>query len=175
MATAGERYNRMARLLHWLIAALVIANLLTGLFHGAFEGIVRLIPLHKSLGLTILALTLVRIAWRLTWTHPPFPPGVTLAEAVAARAVQGTFYALMLIMPMTGWIMASAGKYPLTWFGLLDVPKLAVTQTDPAYLVGRNAHEVLGWLFAALAMLHIAAAMRHHFLLRDRVLQRMLG
>lgn len=175
MTTASERYDRTARLLHWLIAGLVIANLLTGLFHEAFEGVVRLVPLHKSLGLTILALTVLRIAWRVTWTHPPLPPSVTPAEAVAARGVQGAFYALMLIMPMTGWIMASAGKYPLTWFGLIDVPKFAVTQTDAAYLVGRSAHEVLGWLFAALAVLHVAAALRHHFVLRDRVLQRMLG
>jgi cytochrome b561 len=174
MTSASERYNRTAQALHWLIAALVIANLLIGLFHGAFEGVVRLIPVHKSIGLTVLALTVIRILWRLTWTHPPFPDSVTRAEAAAARGVQGTFYGLMLAMPLTGWVMASAGKYPLTWFGLIDIPKFAVTQTDPAYLVGRTAHEVLGWLFAGLAVLHIAAALRHHFILRDRVFRRML-
>lgn len=175
MTTASERYNRTARLLHWLIAGLVIANLAIGLFHEALEGVVRLIPVHKSIGLTILALTVVRILWRLTWSHPPFPAHVTRAEAAAALGVQGAFYGLMVAMPLTGWIMASAGKYPLTWFGLFDIPKFAVTQTDPAYLVGRSAHEVLGWLFAALAVLHIAAALRHHFVLKDRVLQRMIG
>lgn len=174
MMIAADRYNRGARALHWIIAVLVIGNIAGGLLHEAVEDTINLIPLHKSAGMTVLALTLVRIAWRFTWRAPPHPAGTSRAEAVAARAVHLVLYGLMLAMPLSGWIMASAGKYPLTWFGLFDLPKLAVTRTDPAYLVGREAHELLGWLFAALAVLHIAAALRHHFILRDRVLERML-
>lgn len=168
-----ERYNRVAQALHWIIALLVIANLASGLLNEALEDVIRLIPLHKSIGMTVLALTLVRIAWRFTWRAPPYPAGLSRREIAAAKGVQGLFYGLMLAMPLSGWIMASAGKYPLTWFDLADLPKLAVTRTDPTYLVAREAHELLGWLFVMLALLHIAAALRHHFVLKDNVLKRM--
>lgn len=174
MIGARVRYNRGARALHWLMAALVLANLLSGLLNDALEDTVRLIPAHKAMGMTILALTVVRILWRFTWQHPPYPRTVTRWEATSARIVQGMFYGLMLIMPVSGWIMASAGKYPLSWFGLFDLPKLAVARTDPAYLVGREAHGILGWLLLALLVLHVGAALRHHFLLRDNVLERMM-
>lgn len=174
MTLAGQGYNRGARLLHWLIALLVIANLMIGMFHGALEGVVRLIPVHKSIGMTVLALSVIRIFWRFTWTHPPYPATVTRWEAFTARLVQAVFYGLIIIMPLTGWIMASAGKYPLNWFGLMDLPKFAISKTDTVYLVGREAHGILGLLFAALVILHVAAALRHHFLLKDGVLQRMI-
>lgn len=174
MTDAGERYNRGARVLHWLMAVLVTANLLSGLLNDAIEDTVRLIPAHKAMGMTILALTVVRILWRFTWQQPAYPGTVTRWEATSARVVQGVFYGLMLIMPLSGWIMASAGKYPLTWFGLFDLPKLAVARTDPTYLVGREAHGILGWLLLALVVLHVGAALRHHFLLRDNVLKRMM-
>lgn len=174
LAGQGERYNHVARALHWIIALLVIGNIAGGLLHDALEDTINLIPIHKSVGMTVLALTLVRIAWRFTWRAPAHPAGMGALEVLAARATHLVFYALMLAMPLSGWIMASAGKYPLNWFGLIDLPKLAVTRADPAYLIGREAHELLGWLFAALAVLHIAAALRHHFFLRDGVLKRML-
>lgn len=173
MSEAEQRYNRGARALHWLMALLIIANLIGGLLNEALEDVIRLIPTHKAIGMTVLALTVVRILWRFTWRHPAYPASVTRWEAFTARAVQAVFYGLMLIMPVTGWIMASAGKYPLSWFGLVDLPKLAVTRSDPAYMIGREAHEILGWLFLALVILHVGAALRHHFILNDPVLKRM--
>lgn len=173
MNAADQRYNRGARALHWTIAVLVIANLATGLFHNALEDTIRLIPTHKATGMTILALSLARIAWRFTWQRPAYPETVTRLEALAARAVQALFYGLMIVMPLTGWIIASAGKYPLDWFGLFDIPKLAVSRQDPAYTIGHEAHEVLGWLFLALVALHVAAALRHHLILKDGILRRM--
>lgn len=168
-----ERYNRTARALHWSIAVLVIANLAGGLLHDALEDVVNLIPAHKAVGMTVLALTLVRIGWRVTWRAPAYPGTMSRAAIGAAHALHAAFYALLLAMPLSGWIIASAGKYPLTWFGLFAIPKLAVTRGDPAYLVGHEAHEVLGWLFLALVLVHVAAALRHHFVLRDGVLARM--
>jgi cytochrome b561 len=173
MNLAAERYNRGARALHWAIAVLVIANLASGLLHESLEGVIRLIPLHKATGMTVLALTILRILWRFTWRAPPYPPAMSGWQITLARIVQGGFYALMVIMPVSGWIMASAGKYPLSWFGLFDLPKLAVTRDGLVYLAGRNAHEVLGWLFLAMVVLHVAAALRHHFVLKDEVLRRM--
>lgn len=169
-----ERYNHVARALHWIIAVLIIGNLAGGLLHEAIKDTVNLIPIHKASGMTVLALSLVRVAWRFTWRAPAYPPGMSALQSTAARATHLVFYGLMLAMPMSGWIMASAGKYPLSWFGLIDLPKLPVTRDDPLYGIAREAHEVLGWLFLALAVLHIAAALRHHFMLRDSVLRRML-
>ena len=174
MADTAERYNRVARLLHWSIAVLVIGNIAGGLLHEPLEGVVRIIPVHKAVGITVLALTLVRIAWRFTWRAPTHPVGMGALEMAAARAVHLAFYGLLLAMPLTGWIIASAGKYPLSWFGLFDLPKLAVTRSDALYRVGSAGHEFLGWLFLALAIVHIAAALRHHLLLKDNVLRRMM-
>jgi cytochrome b561 len=174
MEDTPERYNRVARFLHWSIAALVIGNIAGGLLHEPLEDVVRLIPVHKAIGMTVLALTLVRIAWRFTWRAPPHPAGMSALEIAAARAVHGVFYGLMLAMPLTGWIIASAGKYPLSWFGLFDLPKLPVTRADPLYGAASEGHEILGWLFLALAILHIAAALRHHVLIKDNVLRRMM-
>lgn len=173
MSESQERYNRGARALHWIIALLIIANLASGFFHEALSDAIRLIPLHKATGMTILALSVARILWRFTWRHPAYPATVTRWEALAARSVQAIFYALMIVMPVTGWIIASAGKYPLSWFGLFDLPKLPVTREGTAYAIGHPAHELLGWLFLGLVILHVAAALRHHFILRDGVLRRM--
>lgn len=168
------RYNAVARALHWSIALLVVFNLASGLVNEALENTVRLIPLHKAVGLTILVLTLVRIGWRLTWARPPYPVTMSRAEVGAAQAVHAAFYILMLAMPLTGYVMASAGKYPLEWFGLFDVPKAAIVRDSAVYTLSRTAHGVLGWLFLGLALLHVAAALRHHLVLRDEVLRRML-
>lgn len=173
MSAAEQRYNRGARALHWLIAVLVIANLSTGLFHEYVDDTIRLIPTHKATGMTILALSVARVLWRFTWRHPAYPETVKRWEAFTARSVQAVFYALMIVMPVTGWIIASAGKYPLAWFGLFDLPKLPVSREGSAYAVGHPMHEYLGWLFAALVVLHVAAALRHHFILKDGVLRRM--
>ena len=170
---SDERYNAVARALHWIIAVLIIGNIAGGLLHEPLEDVVNLMPLHKASGLTVLVLSLVRIAWRLTWRAPAQPAGMSAFEVFAAKTTHIVFYALMLAMPLTGWIMASAGKYPLSWFGLFDWPKLAVTRESPVYGIAHEGHELLGWLTLALVVLHVGAALRHHFLLKDNVLRRM--
>lgn len=170
---SDERYNAVARALHWIIAALIIGNIAGGLLHEPLEDVVNLMPLHKASGLTVLVLSLVRIAWRLTWRAPAYPAEMSALEVFAAKATHFAFYALMLAMPLTGWIMASAGKYPLSWFGLFDWPKLPVTRESPLYGIAHEGHELLGWLTLALVVLHVGAALRHHFLLKDNVLRRM--
>lgn len=173
MSQAEERYNRGARTLHWLIAALVIANLATGLLHDPLEPYMRIMPIHKATGITILALSLARIAWRFAWAHPPYPDTVSREEILAARTVQVLFYGLMIVMPLTGYVLASAGKFPLEWFGLFDIPKMPISAESPMVSASREAHGLLGWLFTALVVLHVAAALRHHFILKDGVLRRM--
>jgi cytochrome b561 len=81
----------------------------------------------------------------------------------------------MLILPLTGWIMSSAGDRPLNWFFLFDVPKFGVDKGGALYGVSHEAHELLPWIWVMLIVLHIAAALRHHFVLKDDVLRRMIG
>ncbi|MEO1969858.1 MAG: cytochrome b [Sphingomonadaceae bacterium] len=174
MSIDSLRYNRAARILHWLIALMVIANLLSGFLHDQLAPYFRLMPLHKSTGLTILILSFIRLGWRAAWRRPPYPASVGRTEIAVANAVQATFYGLMIAMPVTGWIIASAGKYPLSWFGLADITKFQVDRNAAIYHTSHGMHEILGWLFLALIVLHVAAGLRHHLLLRDNVLRRMV-
>ena len=166
------RYNSTARAFHAVIAILVIINLGIGLLNDSLEKTINLIPLHKSIGFTVLGLTIVRIAWRFTWKTPEYRPALKRFELLLAKTVHGVFYALLLAIPLTGWIFSSAGKYPLAWFGL-PIPKFALTKADPIVGLSKEGHEILGFLMLALVVLHVAAALRHHFILKDGVLRRM--
>jgi cytochrome b561 len=168
-------YNRIARMLHWTIGLLVIANIMLGLFHDGLGGILPAMPVHKAIGVTVVFLTLIRIAWRFGHRPPPLPAAMPAWEKGAAHLTHLAFYALLLILPLTGWIMVSAGDRPLNWFWLFDIPKFAVTKADAFVGLSRATHEPLGLIFGALALIHIAAALRHHFVLKDNVLRRMLG
>ncbi len=169
-----SRYSAVAIALHWVIGIAIIGNLIGGLTHDAFPKDQRAIimGLHKSMGLTILMLTLVRIGWRLANPPPPLPVHMTGGERVLARSTHMGFYALMLAMPMTGWALSSAGPRPLLWFGLFDWPKLPVD----AAMRGTfgETHEILGWLMIAMIALHVAAVIKHMWFDRDDLLARML-
>ncbi|HKY80287.1 MAG TPA: cytochrome b [Sphingobium sp.] len=170
-----DRYSLVARLLHWIMAILILFNLWLGFAHDALPREWQVMPVHKSVGLTVLALAILRLGWRLTHRPTPLPRELPAWERAAAKAAHYSFYAFMLFMPLTGWIMTSAGNRPLTWFFLFDIPKFAVSKGDPVVAFSAEAHEIVGFLWAALILLHVAAALRHHFILKDGVLRRMLG
>lgn len=171
----GERYSSVAILFHWTIALLVIVNLIIGIGHESIPALRAWMPGHKAIGITVLVLTLARLAWRLAHRPPALPGSVTPAERRAAHAAHWGLYTLMVLMPLTGWMMVSGPgpgpARPLSWFGVFDVPLLPVGKAASG--LGANAHGVLGWLMLALVVLHIAGALRHHFLLRDATLARM--
>jgi len=170
----GEHYSRGAIAFHWGIAALILFNLIGGLFHDAMPRAWGVMPIHKSVGMAVLLLTLGRIGWRLTHTPPRLPAAMPAWEKTAANAVHFLLYALMLILPLTGWLLSSNPERPrpIDWFGLFQIPVLPAT-SDIAHNA-HEAHELLGFLMAGLVLVHIAAALRHHFLLRDGVLARMI-
>ncbi|WP_404479891.1 cytochrome b [Novosphingobium sp. BL-52-GroH] len=170
----NAKYNAGARALHWTIAALIIANLASGLLHDALEGVVAVMPVHKAIGLTVLVLSLARLGWRMAWKAPAYPGSMGRGEIALAHAVHAVLYAFMIAMPLSGWIMSSAGKYPLTWFGVFQWPKLPVVKDSMLYEIGHGFHGIGGWVLLALVLGHVAAALRHQFLLRDTVLRRML-
>lgn len=169
-----DRYSWGAIWLHWSIAALVLVNLTLGLFHESLlDGIKWVIPIHKAIGITVLALTLARIAWRLMHRPPPLSVEMVAWERTAAKVVHWSFYVLLLALPVSGWMLSSnpARLRPMSWFGLFPIPPLPIS--GAAANLGHEAHGVLGYLMAALVAVHIAAALRHHFVLRDSVLARM--
>lgn len=174
--SALERYSSTAIVLHWAIAALILANFPLGFFNEAIESASGASPmwLHKSIGLTVLALSIARVAWRATHRPPALPETMIGWRASASTAVHRTFYVLILAVPLSGWLRTSAGTYPLTWFGLLDIPKFPIERDSLEAVLAESAHDVLAWTMLGLVALHSMAALHHHFVLRDEVLRRML-
>jgi cytochrome b561 len=181
---SATRYGVVAMTLHWLIAAAVLALLGLGMVMVRlslgdplkFE----LYQLHKSIGLSVFVLSCARLGWRLASPPPPLPSSLPKWEKQAARTTHAVFYLLMIGMPITGWMLVSASPWniPTRPFGLFVLPHLPWFSTHPnkARLEETliEAHSLAGWIFAALLVLHVAAALRHHFILGDTILLRML-
>ncbi|PZU15012.1 MAG: cytochrome B [Sphingobium sp.] len=169
-----NRYTAVARWLHWIMAVLIVANIALGLGHDALPRDWAVMPVHKSIGLTVLALAIVRLLWRATHRAPDLPAHMSGWETAVAKGTHALFYGFMIVVPLSGWIMVSAGTRPLNWFFLFDVPKLPVAKGDAIVGLSGEGHEVMGIAWAVLLALHVAAALRHHFVLKDDVLRRMI-
>jgi cytochrome b561 len=169
-----RRYDRVAITFHWTIAALILVNIGLAWKPEALALPFAAMPAHKALGITILFLSLARLGWRLAHRPPPLAPTLSAPGRMLARASHALFYALMIGMPLAGWIMSSGAEVrrPLNWFGLFDIPYLPVSRA--AGDVAHELHETGAFLLAALIALHVAAALRHQFVLRDGTLGRML-
>jgi cytochrome b561 len=184
LGNSPTRYGTVAMTLHWLIALAVIAMLVIGKIMADLDSDdpnrFTLIQLHKSAGLTILFLTLLRIGWRLTNAVPPLPATLRTWERWAAHSTHFAFYALLLTIPLSGWTIASSSSsgIPTVWFGLFEVPNLPGMQDEPGrkdlHKQAEEMHELLGNLMILLLLLHVGAALKHHFWDRDNVLKRML-
>lgn len=172
----STRYGAVAQSFHWLIAALIVtqfvlANWAADLPIGAHK--LGLLARHKSFGMTVLMLAVLRLLWRLTHRPPELPAGMSLWERRLARATHVAFYVLLFAMPLTGWLMSSAKNYSVSWFGLFTWPNL-IGKDETAFNVLRTTHHLLGGALLTLAVLHVLAALKHHFWNRDDVLRRML-
>ncbi|WP_188055902.1 cytochrome b [Sphingosinithalassobacter sp. CS137] len=168
------RYDRVAITFHWVIAALVLVNLAIGLFHESLFDGMSLMPFHKSNGILILGLSIARLGWRLGHRPPSLPAGSPRWERALARSVHWLFYTLLILLPLSGWIFSSnpARPRPIDWFGLFELPVLPVGEALAG--AAHGGHDLMGFAMAGLVVLHVAAALRHHFVLRDRTLARML-
>ncbi len=175
----AQRYGTVAMTLHWLIAAAIIGMLAVGKYmHGLPDSDAdkfALYQLHKSFGITILALTLVRIAWRLMHPAPPLPATMPLWERWAAHGSHFLLYALMLGLPLSGWLRVSTDRLgiPTLWFGLFEVPHFPLVSDTLTHWM-HEAHELMGNGLILLLIIHVGAALKHHFWDRDNVLKRML-
>jgi cytochrome b561 len=123
--------------------------------------------------MTILALAVLRLLWRLFNRPPELPTGMTAIEKTLARATHVLFYVFLFVMPLTGWMMSSAKNYSVSWFHQFTWPNL-IGPNEQAFNLLRTTHDTLSWLLFALALLHILAALKHHFWNKDDVLRRML-
>ena len=172
-----DHWGATSQLLHWTIAVLILSIGAVGLVMGELPRSPKwfwVYTLHKSLGLTVLALVLVRIAWRLYAGAPPPVEGTPRWQARLASLTHGAIYVLILAMPLSGWLYDSAsGLRPFRWFGLAEVPKLSPPHEALADAM-HETHELLFWVLIALVIGHAGAALYHHFVRRDATLARML-
>jgi cytochrome b561 len=174
--SSSARYGAVAQTFHWIIAALIVTQfVLADLESGLPIGVRKLALLarHKSVGMTVLMLAILRLLWRLKNPPPDLPVGMTPLERTLARATHYAFYVLLFAMPITGWMMSSAKNYSVSWFGLFTWPNL-IGKNESAYNLLHSTHEILSGILFAIAMLHILAALKHHFWNKDNVLLRML-
>ncbi|MEQ1509787.1 MAG: cytochrome b [Sphingopyxis sp.] len=166
-----DRYSRVARALHWSMGLLIVANLAGGLLHDVNAELIM--PLHKATGIVLLGLALLRIVWRMMHPAPALPADMATWERATASFTHAILYALMVLIPLSGWVMASASRWPISFYGLFDVPKFNVIKDSPLAEAAHEGHEIMGYLMIALLVLHILAALRHHFMLKDGMLARM--
>lgn len=174
-AAATGTFDPLARTLHWTMAAMIVAMLFVGVaMVASLSARPWLLDLHRPLGIAILVLALLRLAHRLRRTPPALPGSLPPWQRFAARASHWLLYALMLAMPLLGWAMTSAAGDPVRMAADWVLPPIA--PKDPAlYAALRAAHGALGYLLFATVLLHVSAALRHAWVLRDGVFEAMAG
>lgn len=176
MPEPRHRYSTVSLTLHWLTAVAVLAQiLLIAAGDAAQQADARVFrDLHKSVGLSILVLTLARIAWRLANPALPPPPGTRSWEKWAAKAAHVLLYAVLLILPLSGWLASSAAGREILWFGLVDWPLLPIGGGREAAGQMMDIHRATVKGLYVLLVLHVLAALKHQFVDRDNVLHRMI-
>jgi cytochrome b561 len=173
--TPATRYTATAIRLHWLIALALIGTFSLGLTMQDLPlspTKLKLYSWHKWAGVTIFLLVLVRLAWRLGHRPPPLPAGMPAWQRQASGVVHALLYVLMVAIPLSGWLMSSAKGFQTVWFGVLPLPDLVAKDEGLGEALA-TAHKLLNFSLAGLVLLHVAAALKHHFIDRDDVLRRM--
>jgi cytochrome b561 len=169
------KWGAVSKTLHWLIVVLIIVQYTLAEAADDLTGYGKLVTLsrHKSLGLTILGLAILRLLWRWVNPTPELPAGMKPWERWAAKLSHFGLYTLLFAIPVAGWMLSSASNFPVSWFGLVRLPDLVPADKGLQELF-HDVHEGLFKILVALAVVHIAAALKHHFWKKDDVLKRML-
>ncbi|GAA5784778.1 cytochrome b [Chitiniphilus shinanonensis] len=170
------RYDGVQVAFHWLIALLIVAAFGLALYVDDLPLSAlkfKLYSYHKWIGISVLALVVLRLVWRAWRGAPSALPGQPAWQVKAAAGIHHLLYLLMLALPLVGWLMSSAKGFPVVLFGVLQLPDL-VSRNEALGHQLAEAHEVLAYLLLAVVILHVLAALKHHFIDRDETLRRML-
>lgn len=169
-------YTGTAKILHWLMALLLFAMLALGFYMSDLPlspQKLQLYSWHKWAGVSAFLLLVIRLAWRLTHQPPPLPTQMPKIQQWAAYLGHGVLYVLMLVIPLSGWLMSSAKGYQTVWFGVWPIPDLLEKNKELGAVLA-EVHEALNIILILVLLVHIAAAVKHHFIDKDTTLHRML-
>jgi len=170
----GGQFTLFSRLLHWTMAAMIIAMLFIGVaMVGSLSNYHRLVSIHRPLGIAILVLVIVRYINRRINPPPPFLENMPHAERVVATISEMAMYAMMLAMPLIGWGMLSAARYPIVLYGPLHLPPI-LPHNPTLYVILRKLHTIVAYLFFFTFVAHFSAMLFHTLILRDHILDRMV-
>jgi cytochrome b561 len=171
-----RRYSKVAILMHWVMAPLVLLNLLVGFFMETFANPSpqrnNVLFWHASIGTLILALAVFRLSWRLTHEPPPLPKSISKTQQTAAHGLHWLLYVLILVQPISGYVHRMAGAHPVSFFGLFNLPAL-IGKNEALRLLTDVIHDSGAIVITLLVAGHIGVALKHRFIDRDAVMQRM--
>jgi cytochrome b561 len=174
MSRNPNQFTWLSRILHWLMAAMLLTMLFIGVAMVASLGDYhKLVALHRPLGIAILILAIARVINRMCTTLPPFPPTMSPLERRVATASEKLLYALMFLLPLVGWGMLSAGHYPIVMFGPVHLPPI-LPVNPTLYAVLRKTHTILAYLLFLAFLAHLTAVLFHTLVIRDGLLNRMV-
>ncbi len=176
LKNTANQWGSVSKMLHWIVVVLILMMAVIGLTMGDLPNgpdKIWVYALHKSIGITILVLVVLRLAWRLYAGAPQPVAGTPQWQERFATFTHWALYALLLAMPLSGWLVNSSAGFPLQWFGLVNLPAIAGRDHD-LHELAESIHELLFWVLAALVVAHAAAAFYHHLFQRDATLARML-
>lgn len=172
----GAKYDPIAQALHWLVLALLVTQFAVA---WTMPDITKttpdtgLVAWHLSIGLTILLVMAIRLAWRLTHTPPAPPADLPAALQLLSRLTHWLLYAILLVLPLLGWANASSRGYPAMLFGAIELPALVPKGDEFGHTLG-DVHGTIALVLLAVVALHVLGALYHQFFLRDRTVHRML-
>ncbi len=174
MSPVQVQFTMPMRVLHWLMAAMVLSMLGIGVtMVASIRDYHTLVSIHRPLGIAILVLACVRLVTRVFSPLPPFPPTVAPRERSIATASEYLMYSLLFALPLIGWGMLSAAQYPVVMFGSVRLPYI-LPHNALLYWWLRKAHTVLAYLFLLTFLAHFSAVLFHTLIVRDRLLFRMV-
>jgi cytochrome b561 len=167
------QFALLSRLLHWTMAAMLLAMLFIGVsMVSSLGNYHRLVAIHRPLGILILIFAAIRLVNRKLTKLPPFPPTMSAQERLMATASEKVLYFLMVALPLVGWGMLSAGHYPIVMFGPLHLPPI-LPAIPMLYFLLRATHTILAYLLFLTFLAHLSAVLFHTLIVRDRLLDRM--
>lgn len=173
---AAAQYTGTAKVLHWLMALLIIGLFALGQYMSDLSMSPRKLQLyswHKWVGVTVFMLLLVRVGWRITHQPPALPEQMSKLQRIASHVGHTALYLLMIAIPISGWLMSSAKGYQTVWFGVLPIPDVLGKDKQLGDALA-ELHGALNGLLMFIVVIHVLAALKHHFIDRDNILRRIL-